>query len=168
MNAKHLLLALPFFVLLGCERKASSPAGTREPYVYDKAKYHYGGDCPTSLPEQASFVPTGMFYGWLVEHKMVKEEFDPQTEEFVARRMTGPKLYEQGDGCLIDAMLTDEGNRFALAYFDFKHGKYLADYQELLAKGLPTPFHVADTWANYDILRKRIDERYAAWKKQQP
>jgi hypothetical protein len=169
MKAKRLLLAAPFLLLLwGCERKAPSPVGAKEPYVYDKAKYHYGSDCPTSLPEEKSFVPTGMFYGWLVEHKMVKEEFDPHTADFVARRITGPKLYEQGDGCLIDEMLTDEGNRFALAYFDFKHGKYLADYQELLAKGLPTPYHVADTWENYDILRKRIDERYAALKKQQP
>jgi hypothetical protein len=167
IKAKHFLFALLFLILMGCERKASTPVVAGKPHVYDKAKYHYGTDCPTSLPEEKSFVPTGMFFGWLVEHNMIKQEFDPNTADFIARRITGPKLYEAGDGCLIDEMLTDEGNRFAMAYFDFEHGKYLADYQELLTKGLPSLYHVADTWDNYDIIKKRIDERYEAWKKQQ-
>ena len=167
MTARCLWWAVPCVIVLGCERKASPPVASGAPHVYDKAKYHYGSDCPTSLPEEKSFVPTGMFFGWLVEHRMVKEEYDPNTADFVARRITGPKLYEAGDGCLIDEMLTDEGNRFAMAYFDFERGKYLADYQELLVKGLPSPYHVADTWENYDLIKKRIDERHVAWKTQQ-
>ena len=167
MTASCLWWAVPCVLVLGCERKASPPVASGEPHVYDKAKYHYGSDCPTSLPEEKSFVPTGMFFGWLVEHRMVKEEYDPNTADFVARRITGPKLYEAGDGCLIDEMLTDEGNRFAMAYFDFERGKYLADYQELLVKGLPSPYDVADTWENYGLIKKRIDERYVAWKTQQ-
>jgi hypothetical protein len=64
-------------------------------------------------------------------------------------------------------MLTDEGNRFAVDYFDFDRGKYLADYEELLAKSLPSLYHVEDTWENYEIISKKIDERYADWKQQQ-
>jgi hypothetical protein len=37
-------------------------------------------------------------------------------------------------------------------------------YGELLAKGLPSMYHVADTWPNYDKLKKRIDQRYREWK----
>jgi hypothetical protein len=154
-------------VLPGCGKESPSSSVSADPHVYDKAKYHYGSDCPTSLPEEKSFVPTGMFFGWLTEHNMIKEEFDPNTADFMARRITGPKLYEAGDGCLIDEMLTDDGNRFTKDYFDLEHGKYLADYQELLTKSLPSPYHVADTWENYDVIKKRIDERYATWKKHQ-
>src|SRR5438874_11609776 len=39
MKAKNLALVVPFLILMGCERKASSPVGAAEPYVYDKAKY---------------------------------------------------------------------------------------------------------------------------------
>ena len=158
-------------VLLGCERNTPAPGpgsgASAEPYVYDKAKYHYGGDYLRDLSEEKAFVHTGMFVGWLVEHGMIKEDFEPDTKGFKERKATGAKLYESWDGCLISEMLSDEGNRFARDYFDFDRGKYLADYQELLAKGLPSPYHVADTWENYDTIKKRIDQRYVDWKKQQ-
>jgi len=83
---------------------------------------------------------------------------------FKSREMTGPKLFEICDGVLLDDMLNDEGNAFARDYFDFERGKYLGDYSELLTKGLPTMYHVADTWANYDRLKERIDQRYRDWK----
>src|SRR5262245_47203479 len=106
MKTTRCLLIVPLILLMGCERKTPPAGAAADPHVYDKAKYHYGTDCPTSLPEEKSFVPTGMYYGWLVEHRMIKQEFDPETEIFMARKMTGPKLYEAGDGCLIDEMLT--------------------------------------------------------------
>jgi len=33
----------------------------REAIVYDKAKWHYGGDYPKDLPIEQAFVHTGMF-----------------------------------------------------------------------------------------------------------
>jgi hypothetical protein len=102
-----------------------------------------------------------------VDHDMITKDFLPETEEFKERMITGAKVYESLDGCLIDYMLTDEGNRFAVDYFDFDRGKYLADYEELLAKSLPSLYHVEDTWENYEIISKKIDERYADWKQQQ-
>ena len=50
------------------------------------------------------------------------------------------------------------------AYFDFKKGKFLKDYESAFP-GLPTMYHVEDNWANYDVLKPLIDERFAAWKK---
>ena len=48
--------------------------------------------------------------------------------------------------------------------FPFDRGLFLADYEEVLGKGLPSLYHVEDTWENYERLRERIDSRYAAWR----
>lgn len=45
------------------------------PYVYDKAKYHYGGDYPEGLPEEQAFVHTGMFLGWVIDHHLYDPDF---------------------------------------------------------------------------------------------
>ena len=58
-----------------------------------------------------------------------------------------------------------EGNAFSSFYFDFAQGQFLADYEELLGGGLPSLYHVQDTWGHYDKLKKRIDQRYERWKK---
>ena len=135
--------------------------------VYDKAKDHYDGDFPKGLPHRQAFVHTGMFIGWLIEHDLIAPDFLPETEGFKERRITGAEVYEAWDGCLTREMLTDEGNRFASDYFDFQRGEYLDDYEQILAKGLPSLYHVADTWENYDIIREKIDQRFEYWKKNQ-
>jgi hypothetical protein len=62
---------------------------------------------------------------------------------FKARDVTGAKVFEACDGVFMEDMLSEEGNGFAQYYFDFERGQYLRDYGELLAKGLPTIYHVA-------------------------
>lgn len=142
-----------------------------ELYVYDKAKYHYQGDFPAGLPHDQAFVHTGMYLGWIVERGLYSAFFAEEGAEMIAafraRQMTGANIYDAWDGCLTSAMLNDEGNAFSLAYFDFEKGHYLADYGQYLAAGYPSVYHVPDTWQNYDRLRPRIDERYAAWKREQ-
>ncbi|SOD03386.1 hypothetical protein SAMN05216486_1126 [bacterium JGI 053] len=138
------------------------------PIVYDKAKYHYGGDYPEGLADEQAFVHTGLYLGWIIDHGLHSDflaEEPELIERFKAREITGPQVYEAWDGCLIDDMLSDEGNAFSKDYFDFERGRYLADYEELLAGGLPSLYHVQDTWANYDRLKARVDERYAVWKR---
>ena len=138
------------------------------PVVYNKAKYHYDGDFPADLEIEQGFVHTGMFLGWIIDHDLYSDWFGKELSGYVAafknRDITGAKLFEACDGVLTDDMLTDEGNAFAKDYFDFERGKYLGDYGELLGKGLPTIYHVADTWQNYGILKKRIDKRYREWR----
>jgi hypothetical protein len=139
-----------------------------EPVVYDKAKYHYDGDFPDDLEIEQGFVHTGMFLGWLIDHDLYSDWFSRELGGYVtafkARDMTGAKVFEACDGVLLDDMLSDDGNDFAQYYFDFERGKYLSDYGEVLAAGLPTIYHVADTWPNYEKLKKRIDKRYRDWK----
>jgi hypothetical protein len=140
-----------------------------EPYVYDKAKYHYGGNYPEDLPEEQAFVHTGMFLGWVIDNDLYsnwfKEEMEGYIAAFKAREMTGAKVYEECDGAFVDDMLNEEGNAFAQAYFDFEKGKYIYDYEELLARGLPSTYHVEDTWENYEIIGRRISDRYLEWKR---
>ena len=137
--------------------------------VYDKAKWHYEADnFGRDLDPEQGFVHTGLFLGWLVLHDLVDMDdlADARTEieEVRARRRTGPKLLEWLDGVLMSTMLTSEGDAFTHAYFDFDRGAYLRDYHETLGIGLPSPYHVRDTWSNYDRLAPLIDRRCAAWR----
>ena len=140
-----------------------------EPVVYDKAKYHFGGDYPKDLPIEQAYVHTGLYLGWIIDLDLYSEEFREETGDliprFKAREVTGPEVYESWDGCLIDDMLSDEGNAFSQDYFDFERGKFLTDYEELLRGELPSLYHVANTWNNYDRLRERLNQRYAQWQR---
>jgi hypothetical protein len=136
--------------------------------VYDKAKWHYGADnFGRDLAPEQGFVHTGLFLGWLILHGLVDmvelADEAPEIDEVRRRERTGPELFQSMDGVLLSTMLTDEGNAFAAAYFDFDHGGYLLDYEAGLGVGLPSLYHVADTWENYDRLAAVVDRRYAAW-----
>lgn len=138
--------------------------------VYDKAKYHYGGDYPKDLPIEQAFVHIGMFLGWIIDNDLYNTEFMIEAglmntlTRFKKREITGAKVFEELDGVLTDEALNVEGNEFAQYYSDFDKGQYLKDYDELLSAGLPSMYHVKDTWSNYEKLRKRIDKRYNEWK----
>jgi hypothetical protein len=142
-----------------------------EPFVYDKADWHYGADdFSPDLDESHGFTHTGMFFGWILDHNLYDTDwFGPEMESYVVafknRELTGPKFFEACDGVLLDNMLNDEGNAFAHHYFEFGRGKYLADYSELFARNVPSIYHVADTWQNYELLKKRVDKRYREWKR---
>jgi len=94
-----------------------------EPFVYDKADWHYGADNFSSdLDESHGFTHTGMFLGWILDHDLYDTEwFGPEMQSYVAafknRELTGPKFFEACDGVLLDNMLNDEGNAFAHHYF---------------------------------------------------
>ena len=140
-----------------------------EPAVYDKASWHYDGDYPADLAQEQAFVHSGMFLGWIIDHDLnsdwFKEELESYISAFKKREMTGPKVFEACDGVLMADMLSDEGNAFAEYYFDFKNSAYLRDYSKVLGVGLPTLYHVRDSWENYEKLTVTIDRRYWQWKK---
>ena len=141
----------------------------RKSYVYDKAKYHHNSpDFPKDLPMEQAFIHTGMFLGWVIDNGLYSEDFRNGAEEIIGafkkREITGAKVFEHMDGVLTDQDLTDEGNAFAQDYFDFNKGEYLKDYEEVLASNLSSPFHVKDTWENYERLKQVIDRRHNDWK----
>ncbi|ADJ62392.1 hypothetical protein G5B88_04410 [Herbaspirillum seropedicae] len=138
-----------------------------EPFVYDKAKYHYGADdFPSSFPISQAYVHTGVFVGWLADMNFLHEsspDVSNAIAQFKRRELTGPQLYERLGDCLIDYMVTARGNSFARDYFELSTGRFIEDYRELLVKDLGSEYAVKDTWQNYDLIKSRIDERYAAW-----
>ena len=50
-------------------------------------------------------------------------------------------------------MLNDEGNQFAIDYFDFEKGLYLDDYDDVFLE-CDTLYQVQDTWENYFKLKE--------------
>jgi hypothetical protein len=139
--------------------------------VYDKAKWHYDGEFPDDLDEFQGFVHTGMFLGWLVDNDLMSDQFnsdfEEEIQEFKKQKLKGSQIFERCcDGVLMLEDISELGNRFALHYFDFDTGKYLADYEATLANSLPTMYHVADTWDNYKKLKVVLDKRFSEWENQ--
>jgi hypothetical protein len=60
-------------------------------------------------------------------------------------------------------MFTEKGNAFIYDYFNSKTDSYFHDYENTLAKGLPSYFFVEDSWENYEKLAKIIDSRLEVW-----
>jgi predicted glycosyltransferase len=42
---------------------------------------------------------------------------------------------------------------------------YRADYDEVLVKGLPSIYHVVDSWDHYEKMKQRINLRFQDWRK---
>jgi hypothetical protein len=137
------------------------------PIVYDKAKYHYETVTKSGLDPVQAEVHTAFFLGWLLDNNLVSDWFTQECAGLIARYKSreadAMEVYEWWDCCLIDDMLSAVGNAFAAHYFDFDRGQYMADYHELLVRDLPSEFHVPYSWANYEIIGKRIDQRFHEW-----
>lgn len=142
------------------------------PHVYDKAKYHdnslvsdYGFDPDTAVEQ--SRVPTAFFYGWLAKQGFLN--VDPHDlVDYLARRETAVRLYEDFAECLIDWMLTDEGNAFARHYFHWHADGFFEDLTATLAADLPSEFHIIYTFEGQDRIDTVIDRRYTQWRNNQP
>lgn len=141
-----------------------------ETKVFDKAKWHYGGNFPAELDAYQGYIHTGFFLGWLINNNLISdwfiEEAGPRLEQFKSGDISSVKVYQDIlDGVFTDEELNEEGFAFANAYFDFKNGLYLADYEEVLAKGLADVYYVQDTPDNFKKIEAVINKRYQAWKK---
>lgn len=142
----------------------------KEVYVYDKAKWHYDGDFPAGLDRMQAYVPSGMFIAWAIKNDLVSSKIrkrDKVDIELVKRdEMTGAQFFRSNwDGVLTSRELSDEGDAFAREYMNIQNDIYTAtDFADVLAKGLPTIYHVEDTIENYRLIEPIIAERYREWK----
>jgi hypothetical protein len=137
------------------------------PHVYDKAKYHYETIEKYGLPEEHAANHTVFFLRWLIEQDLMDQSFVEESGGALQEFRAGASIhevYEWWDGCLIDDMLSEEGNKFAMHYFDFHRGKYLQDYIDTLQGALPTEFHIVYSEENYQRMKRVIDSRYRDWK----
>ncbi len=134
---------------------------------YDDASWHSDGDFPDDLPPEAGATHAGMFLAWALLQGMAgadhATDFPDELERLRNRQITPGRYLMLLDGKFTDEELDEEGNAFASNYFDLEKGHYLGDYEATLADGLPTAYHVADTWDNFDRLKPVVDKRYREW-----
>lgn len=136
---------------------------------YDDASWHYGGDFPIDLPDEAGATHTGMFVAWAILADLGGDlhlkEFPQHVENLRSRSVTpGQFFLDACDGKFTDDDLNDEGNAFAREYYDAQLGAFLNDYERVLLKDLPSLYHVPDTWATFDRLRPTLDKRLRSWR----
>jgi hypothetical protein len=138
-------------------------------FVYDKAKYHDETIEEFGLPEEHAANHTVFFLRWLIERRLMSALFETDGADIVRAFRAGDAsihaVYDWWDRCLIDDMLSDEGNSFAQSYFDFERGDYLKDYARTLQRDLPSEFHVPFTEQNYQTIRAVIEQRYVDWRR---
>ena len=137
--------------------------------VYDKAKWHSGGNFPKDVAPENGGTHIGFFLAWAVVHDLVSEDLREDGGEDVLavkeRRMTGRTfLFKHLDGVLSEDDLNEHGNEFARYYYN----SYMGQYDRLIRTRLPTAYHAKDIWGNYDAVAKLIDKHYAAWQASQP
>ncbi len=142
---------------------------------YDDASWHYGGEFPDGLPEEAGATHIGMFASWALTRGLAgaihHEDFPEALESLKQRRETpGSWFYKACDGKLIDEDLNDEGNRFAQFYYAeadgqliIRAGSFLADYEATFPE-FDDLYSVTDTWESFDRLSPIIDRRFQEWR----
>lgn len=134
--------------------------------VYDLARNHFLGDYPASLPIEKAYLHIGIYMGWVIENELYSEYFEDEASteiyRFNRREIGCIILAEIWDGALSHELFNDETNLFTFYYY--AGGIFKKDYNEVLVKSHKTIYHVADTWENYDILKRRMNERFEEWK----
>jgi len=138
---------------------------------YDRADYDYSTE-EQPLPNGHAATHIGMFLAWAALHGLLNDYHEKHSAEPVARlrarQITGRQFFEAA--CkeqFAEKDLNVEGNTFAEHYYRDPagaRGPYFADYKKVLAARLPSFWHVADTWENYDKLAPIIDQRFETWK----
>ena len=136
-------------------------------YVYDRATFHSKSVAEHGLPEEHAYHHTTFFMSWLIQNGLMSAWFEEEAKDELRRYRDGTLsingLYVFWDCGLSTHMLSDQGNAFARAYFDFTTGQYLADYEACLHKTLPSEFHVPYTETNEVMIHKVISQRYQEW-----
>ncbi|MCA0427869.1 MAG: hypothetical protein LCH37_10580 [Bacteroidetes bacterium] len=139
--------------------------------VFDKAKWHLNEEFPKDVDPIQSYVHTGFFICWLIENKLLTAEFIAENSSeisLIRSRACRPSQFyaDYMNGIFDEEGLTEEALNFTSFYFDFESGNYLADYLAVLdpQDTLPTLFHIADSWENYDKLKPVLNQRFMEWK----
>lgn len=132
----------------------------------DDASWHYGGEFPDDLPDEAGATHIGMFLAWALLAGLGAEEdpiFDDEELRALRERTTTPGrfLISACDEKFVGEELSEEGEEFARGYYE---ERYTGDYFDLLAEDLESVYHVPDTWETFDRLASLLDRRLAEWR----
>ena len=138
---------------------------------YDRADYDYSTE-DQPLPKGHAATHIGMFLAWAGLHRLLNDFHEQHSAELVARlrarQITGRQFFEAAcKDQFAEKDLNVEGNAFAEHYYrdaSGERGAYFADYKKTLAAKLPSFWHVADSWENYEKIAPVITGRYEEWK----
>jgi hypothetical protein len=138
--------------------------------AYDRADWHYGGDYPNDLPPENGGTHIGIFLAWAINNNLEGEFHKEESPSSLAavrnREITGREYLEtECDEKFWEEDLSEEGNAFAKHYYE--SNTYYSDYESALAVGLPTLYHVKNSWENYDKIAPIISSRYLKWRNTQ-
>jgi hypothetical protein len=136
----------------------------------DRADWHYGaagGGYPKELPPQNGGTHIGMYLAWVVQRGLGSATLNKYARESLPllreRKITGRQLlFSELDEKFSLSLLTKVGKDFTRVYYD-ETECYVVDYASTLGEGLPTIYHVEDSWQNYDRLAPVMDERFSRW-----
>lgn len=135
--------------------------------IYDNAKDHFLGNFPAALPIEQAYVYIGIYLGWTIEVGLYSEYFEEEASNqifrFKRREISCTILSEIWDGYLGYELFSKSGNIFTNYYYN--GGLYRKDYEETLVEGLPSIYHVDDTWSNYEKIKRRLELRLQDWQK---
>ena len=142
----------------------------REAMSYDRADFNYSTEAEP-LPKGHAGTHIGMFLAWAVQNGLESDFHQQHSAETLAklrrREITGRQFFEAAcQERFSDKDLGEEGNAFAQHYYvdeTGRRGAYFADYKKVLAAGLASFWHVADTWKNYEKIAAVITRRYEEW-----
>lgn len=133
----------------------------------DRADWHYGGNYPPELPPENGATHIGMYLAWIIlrglgSKELIKHAGDTynwvRNREVTGRDLLITKLDEK----FFDELLSAEGKAFTKSYYETNG--FANDYDQVLGGDLPSLYHVANTWENFDKLAPVLDERLAAWR----
>jgi hypothetical protein len=137
---------------------------------FDDASWHYGGDFPDDLPEQAGATHIGMFVAWCLLNGLAGDVYTTELasafEKLRSRASTpGAWFLAVCDGKFTDEDLSDGVVAFAASYYDGETPQYLEDYDDTLGAELESLYHATDTWASYDTLAPILAQRFNEWER---
>jgi len=136
--------------------------------AYDRMDWHYGDEgFPSNLNNDAGGTHIGMFLAWAIHNDLIgdfhTQESIDSLQKVKDRKITGTEfLQKECDEKFWEEDLSDIGNVFASHYYE--SNVYLNDYESVLGKGLPSLYHVDDSWENFDIISKTISQKFYQWK----
>jgi hypothetical protein len=107
-----------------------------------------------------------MYLAWIIHRDLGSAVLRKYTRDSLPllreRKITGRKLlFTELDERFLGSLLTKVGKDFTRDYYETNC--YIDDYEAVLGGGLPTLYHVEDSWDNYDKLAPIIDHRFSRW-----
>ncbi len=138
----------------------------------DHITWHLDEDYPADLPRDQAATHIGLYWAWAVSRDLIAADIAEQCAADIAavreRRISGRDfVLEWLGGELTSEDLNPLGQRFSAYYYedeDEGYGAFMLDYVTALnTADLPSFYHVADNWANFDKLAPVFDAALARW-----